>query len=135
MALSKVVKTEKEQRADMLEQLRIVSDEKNIPVEKLVESIEGALVSAYKRAFGGTGTVRVVADYAQSEFRVFASKLVVQKALNPNTEVSWKEAREQDSNVNLGDVMGARGYSRRFWPHCGFDCQAGFDAEIARSRA
>lgn len=106
MALAKVVKkSESELRADMLEQLKLVSDEKNIPVEKLVESIEGALVSAYKRAFGGTGTVRIVTDFAKNDFRVFAQKLVVQKVLNTNTEVSWKDAREVDPNINLGDVM------------------------------
>ncbi len=106
MALAKVAKkTEDESRAEMLEALKNVSEEKNIPVETLIESIEGALVSAYKRAFGGTGTVRIAADFANNEFRVFAQKLVVQRAINTNTEVSWKEAREQDPSVNLGDVM------------------------------
>jgi N utilization substance protein A len=105
MALAKVVKTEEESRKEMLEALRHVSEEKNIPVEVLLASIEGALVSAYKRTYGGTGTVRVQADFARNDFRVYAQKLVVQRALNPNTEVSWKEAREQDPNVNLGDVM------------------------------
>ena len=106
MALAKVAKkTEDESRAEMLEALKNVSEEKNIPVETLIESIEGALVSAYKRAFGGTGTVRIAADFASNEFRVFAQKLVVQRAINTNTEVSWKEAREQDETVNLGDVM------------------------------
>ena len=105
MALAKVVKTAEETRADMLEALKHVSEEKNIPVETLIESIEGALVSAYKRAFGGTGTVRIAANFEKNEFSVFAQKLVVQRAINTNTEVSWKEAREQDPNVNLGDVM------------------------------
>lgn len=106
MAITKkVVKTEQETRSEMLDALKMVSEEKNIPVETLVESIEGALVSAYKRAFGGVGQVRIEADFARSDFRVFATKLVVQKVVNPNTEVAWKEAREQDPQVNLGDYM------------------------------
>ena len=106
MALAKAPKkTEQEARSEMLDALKMVSEEKNIPVETLIESIEGALVSAYKRAFGGTGTVRIAADFEKSDFRVFAQKLVVQRALNTNTEVDWKEAREQDPGVNLGDVM------------------------------
>ena len=107
MALAKKTpqKTDREQRADMLQSLRLVSDEKNIPVETLVESIEGALVSAYKRAYGSSGTVRVAADFERNDFRVFAQKLVVQKEMNPNTEVSWKSAREQDPNINLGQVI------------------------------
>lgn len=107
MALAKknLKKTDQEQRADMLQSLRLVSDEKNIPVETLVESIEGALVSAYKRAYGSSGTVRVAADFERNDFRVYAQKLVVQKELNPNTEVSWKSAREQDPGINLGEVI------------------------------
>lgn len=106
MAIAKkVVKTEQEIRSEMLDALKMVSEEKNIPVETLVESIEGALVSAYKRAFGGVGQVRIEADFARSDFRVYATKLVVQKVVNPNTEVAWREAREQDPDVNLGDYM------------------------------
>jgi len=106
MAITKkVVKTEQESRTEMLDALRMVSEEKNIPVETLVESIEGALVSAYKRAFGGVGQVRIEADFSKSDFRVFATKLVVQKVANANTEVAWREALEQDQNVNLGDYM------------------------------
>lgn len=106
MAISKKpLKTEQESKNEMLDALRMVSDEKNIPVETLVESIEGALVSAYKRTFGGTGQVRVEADFARSDFRVFATKLVVQSVANANTEVLWREAREQDAKINLGDTM------------------------------
>lgn len=106
MAIAKkVVKTEQETRSEMLDALKMVSEEKNIPVETLVESIEGALVSAYKRAFGGVGQVRIEADFAKTDFRVYATKLVVQKVVNPNTEVAWRDAREQDPDVNLGDYM------------------------------
>ncbi len=106
MAIAKkVVKTEQETRSEMLDALKMVSEEKNIPVETLVESIEGALVSAYKRAFGGVGQVRIEADFARTDFRVYATKLVVQKVVNPNTEVAWRDARDQDPDVNLGDYM------------------------------
>lgn len=87
------------------EALRQVAEEKGIPHEVLVASIEGALVSAYKKAFGGTGTVRVTADFENNAFQVFAQKLVVQRAINSNTEVSWKDARSADPTCNLGDVL------------------------------
>ena len=106
MATSKKpVKTEQESKTEMLDALRMVSEEKNIPIETLVESIEGALISAYKRTFGGTGQVRVAADFARNDFRVFATKLVVQTVNNTNTEVLWRDAREQDPAINLGDTM------------------------------
>ena len=106
MATKKLpVRTEAEVHGELLEALKRVSDEKNIPVEALVGSIEGALVSAYKKAYGGTGAVRVNADFESGEFRVFAHKLVVQSALNPNTEVAWRDARGDNAGVNLGDAI------------------------------
>lgn len=105
MALRSKAKSKAEQSSEMLEALKHVSDEKGIPVEALVASIEGALVSAYKKAFGGTGSVRVTANFETSEFQVFASKRVVQRAMNPNVEIPWREAREQDPGINLGDTI------------------------------
>lgn len=102
---AKPLKSEGEAQAELLGALRHVSEEKGVPVEALVASIEGALVSAYKKAFGGTGAVRVVADFESSSFRVFAQKLVVQRALNPNTEVAWREARLTSANINLGETV------------------------------
>ena len=105
MATKKAIKTEAETQSDLLEALKRVSDEKSIPVEALVGSIEGSLASAYKKAYGGTGEVRVAADLATNEFRVFAQKRVVQTAMNTNTEVAWREARVDSPGINLGDTV------------------------------
>jgi N utilization substance protein A len=102
------VKTKKSQaqaQSEMLEALQHVSDEKGIPVETLVATIEGALVSSYKKAFGGVGAVRVEANFETNDFRVFAQKLVVQRALNPNTEIAWKDAQADNPGLNLGDSV------------------------------
>ncbi len=106
MALKKpVLKTPEEVQSDLIEKLRIVSEEKSIPVETLISSIEGALVSAYKKAFGGSGAVRVEADVEKNDFRVYAQKRVVQSALNPNIEVAWREARNTHPRINLGEEI------------------------------
>ena len=104
-AKKKILKTEAETHGDMLEALQSVADEQNVPREAIVESIEGAVVSAYKRAYGGTGAVRVAADFATSEFRVFTQKRVVQTVENDNIEISWREARLEKPDVNLGDEI------------------------------
>lgn len=102
-AAAKAAEREAEERGQLMEALKRVAEEKNIPVEALIGSIEGALVSAYKKAYGGTGAVRVEANIEQQEFKVFAQKLVVQRVLNPNTEIAWREARLQNDTINLGD--------------------------------
>lgn len=105
MALRAKARTEKEIQSEMLEALRHVSEEKGIPVEVLITSIETALVSSYKKAFGGVGAVRVEIDFETNDFRVFAQKLVVQRALNPNTEIAWRDAQADNPGLNLGDTV------------------------------
>ena len=102
---SKTKRSEAQAQSEMLEALQHVSDEKGIPVETLVATIEGALVSSYKKAFGGVGAVRVEANFETSDFRVFAQKLVVQRALNPNIEIAWKDAQADNPGLNLGDAV------------------------------
>jgi N utilization substance protein A len=102
---TKPKKTEAQAQSEMLEALQHVSDEKGIPIETLVATIEGALVSSYKKAFGGVGAVRVEANFETNDFRVFAQKLVVQRALNPNTEISWRDAQADNPGLNLGDSV------------------------------
>jgi hypothetical protein len=46
MATKKVAKSQAETQSEMLEALKRVSEEKNIPVEALIASIEGSLASA-----------------------------------------------------------------------------------------
>lgn len=102
---TKLAEREIEERGLLMAALKRVAEEKNIPVEALIGSIEGALVSAYKKAYGGTGAVRVEANIEQQEFKVFAQKLVVQRVLNPNTEIAWRDARVNNPNINLGDAV------------------------------
>lgn len=106
MAARKRAKSDKSSReGDLWDALRMVAEEKGIPHEALIKSIESALVLAYKKTSGGRGTVRVSADFETNQFRVYAQKRVVQRVLNPNTEVSWGDARVNNPEVNLGDVV------------------------------
>jgi len=100
---AKLAEKQAEERKDLMDAFKRVAEEKNIPVSALISSVEGSLVSAYKKAYGGTGAVRVEADIENQEFRVFAQKLVVQRVLNPNTEIAWRDARLKKADINLGE--------------------------------
>ena len=43
--------------------------------------------------------MRVVVDFEKNDFRVFAQKLVVQRALNPNTEIAWRDAQAENPGL------------------------------------
>jgi len=92
-------------RENLIDALQQIEREKDIPVEVLVETIEAALVSAYKKHFGVGGSIRVDLDWQTSGFRVFAEKAVVEKVTHPPTEISLAEARRIRAGAQLGDLV------------------------------
>ena len=79
--------------------------EREISKDLLIEAIESALVSAYKKNYGTSQNVRVNIDREQGDIDVFMRKDVVEEATDPFAEVSLEEARAIDPEYELGDVI------------------------------
>src|SRR3990170_390836 len=91
--------------AEFIHALRQVEKEKEIPLDRLLPTIEDALVSAYKKDYGGTGSVRVVIDPNRPSVMVFAERTVVERVQDPFNELSLDQARKQNAEVQIGDVV------------------------------
>lgn len=61
---------------DLIEALRQIGREKRIDLDKLLEALKAALLSAYKRNFGSDPNVRVEIDPKTGEIKVFSERLV-----------------------------------------------------------
>lgn len=79
--------------------------EREISKELLIDAIESALVSAYKKNYGTSQNVRVSIDREQGDIDVFMRKDVVEEVTDPFVEVSLTEARSIDQEYELGDVI------------------------------
>jgi len=90
---------------DFIEALRAIEKEKEIPLEILLETVESALVTAYKKNFSATGDVKVRVQSGKTGFRVFCEKAVVDQLENEHAEISLEEAREIDAEVSVGDII------------------------------
>ena len=72
----------------------------------LMESIESALVVAYKRNFEcTTENVKVVLDKVDGKMHVYQEKNIVEEVQDEKTEISLKDAKKQDKNFKVGDVF------------------------------
>ncbi|NMA94499.1 MAG: transcription termination/antitermination protein NusA, partial [Clostridiales bacterium] len=71
----------------------------------LLEAIEAALVSAYKRNFGTSQNVRVDMDRESGNVRVFSLRKVVDELEDEFLEISLEDARQIDKNYKLGDFI------------------------------
>ncbi len=79
--------------------------EKNISKEMLIEAIESALVSAYKKNYGTAQNVRVNIDKETGDIDVYMHKDVVETVEDKLSQISLEDAREIDRKYEIGDVV------------------------------
>lgn len=90
---------------ELLDALRDLEKERGIEFEVLVDAIEAALISAYKKNFGASQNVRVFIDQDTGEFKVFTRKTVVDTVTDPKVEISLEEARTIHPDYEPDDVI------------------------------
>jgi N utilization substance protein A len=72
--------------------LRLLQGERAIPFEMLLEALEAALISAYKRNFGSEANAIVSMDRDTGEYKVYHRRTVVDDVTDAKLEVTRKEA-------------------------------------------
>jgi len=94
--------------------LEDLEKEKGIKKEYLLESIETALVTAYKRNFDSLENVRVEMDKKTGATHVYSVKEVVKKVENPDTQIKVKDAQKINPDLNEGDNLETEIVPRNF---------------------
>ncbi|HEY0829277.1 MAG TPA: transcription termination factor NusA [Bacilli bacterium] len=89
---------------DFIEALLEIEKEKGISKDVLVEAIEAALISSYKRNYTAQN-VRVDINRQTGAIKVYARKTVVEESLDPRMEISIYTAREINPNFQLNDIV------------------------------
>jgi N utilization substance protein A len=91
--------------AEFIEALKELEKEKNISIDILLEAIEAALISAYKKNFGSSQNVRVEVNRESGEIHVYNRRDIVSEVEEPRLEVSLEEARVIRPDYEVGDVL------------------------------
>ncbi len=84
-----------------------VLEEKQLPREVILEALEAAMVSAYRRAVNASSAQHVEAmiDLETGRVTISAEKEVVDSVQDTRTEVSIKDARRVNPEANLGEMV------------------------------
>lgn len=85
--------------------LALLEKEKGIPREYMLEKIEAALISAFKKEYGSNTNVRVSIDPAKEDVRVYQQKEVVEVVEDPGTQISLEEAKAISKRNTLGKIV------------------------------
>ncbi len=84
-----------------------VLEDKQLPKEVVLEALEAAMVSAYRRAVNASNAQLVEAkvDPETGKVAIFAEKEVVEDIQDPRTEVTLEEALKADPEAEIGSII------------------------------
>ena len=91
--------------AEFFEALDLIEKERGIPKAYMLEKVEAALISAYKRDKDGNANVRVDIDPEKKTVRMFQQLEVVEEVENPITQISLADAQAQNKRMKLGSIL------------------------------
>jgi N utilization substance protein A len=100
--------------AELMHALEQLEKEKGIEKELLINAIEAALMSAYKKNFGPAQNARVNIDRDTGAVKVFALKKVAAKPENDALDISLEAAKKIMATVEEDDVVEVEVTPRRF---------------------
>ena len=92
-------------KSELLEALEALEKEKGISKEMLLDTIEAALITAYKKNFGSAQNVKVTIDQNSGDVKVFSRREVVEECYDNFFEIDIEEAKEIDANYQAGDFI------------------------------
>ncbi|ADL07996.1 transcription termination factor NusA [Thermosediminibacter oceani] len=99
---------------EFIEALDQIEKEKGISKEILLEAIEAALVSAYKKNYGTSQNVKINIDRETGEVKVYSQKTVKEDVKDPLLEISLLDAKKINPLVKIGDIISVEVTPKKF---------------------
>ena len=101
--------------SEFIQAIEVLGKEKGINPEVLFDAVKEAVVSAYKKNYDSSQTVRVeLPNNESNEFHVFEQRKVVEEVVKPHDEISLEEALKMNPNYVLGDIVEQEVFPKNF---------------------
>lgn len=91
-------------KLEFLKALDNIVKEKNIDKNVVIEAMELALTSAYKKNYGkSNGKAKVNPE--TGDIKVYSYLTVVEEVVDPETEISLEDAKKKNEHLEIGDTI------------------------------
>jgi transcription termination/antitermination protein NusA len=101
-------------KSDFMLAINQLCTERKLSREVVLEAVEAALISAYKRNFGSATNIEATIEPNTGDARIFSVKEVVEAVQDQKTQVSLADARLLDAEVQLGGTVRVENTPRDF---------------------
>jgi len=102
--------------SEIIVALNQLERERGISKDNLIEAVEAALLSAYRKHSGTVENVRIQFDRETGAVRVLSRRQVVSQVKDPRREISLAEAQLKNPRFQVGDIVEeeipAKGFGR-----------------------
>jgi N utilization substance protein A len=99
---------------EFINALKDIEKEKGISSEVLLQAIEHALHTAYRKNFGSSQNARIEIARETGEIKVFSMKTAVLEVNDPALEISLEEAAESNPGIKEGEIVETEVTPRNF---------------------
>lgn len=90
---------------ELITAMEDLEKEKGLKKEYLIESLETAILMAYKKNFDSRENAKVTINPETGEMHLYTVKKIVEEVENPYLEVTLEEANKIDKKLSLGDDL------------------------------
>lgn len=90
---------------EFFDALDALEKEKGIPKEYMLEKVEAALLTAFKKQNNNETNVRVAIDPVKRNVKMYRLMTVVEEVQDPSSELTLEKAREKSKRAKIGDVQ------------------------------
>lgn len=90
---------------EFFEAVKLLSVEKNVPIEVLLEGIQRAIVTAVKRDYSNKDIVFCEMNPDKNTLRVFVRKNVVNEIVDPDEDLLVEQAKRFKATAIAGDIV------------------------------
>lgn len=90
---------------ELIQAVSFLTKEKGFAPEVIFESLEAALLQAYRKEPGSNPEAYVELNRDTGDYKIIAKKTVVDEVEAPEAQISLAEARQKDARFEAGDVV------------------------------
>jgi len=91
---------------ELMKALEQIEEEKGISKDVIIEAIEAALLSAYKKNYGASAqNMRIEVERSTGEMRAYQIRTVVESVEDEATQIALEEVREWDPTAQVGEMV------------------------------
>ncbi len=92
-------------KSDFMMAINQVCHERQLPIDIVLEAVEVALVSAYKRNYSGNHSITAQIDQKSGDPLVFVEKVVVDEIKDEKNEILLAEAKKMNPRAEIGSLV------------------------------